>query len=142
MSIIAFQDTFFSGYIEKFGYDNLDALRVIEGNDKLKSILTFATIKRFELQDYIELIMEILTTEEPDESFMTAIHAVIMDGQLEKLIKSFNERSWNRASKFMPDRFSKLYSLIKDCNAKDVIIDISDDEYNRLLELCANNLGI
>ena len=142
LSIIAFQDTFFSGYIEKFGYDNLDALRVIEGNDKLKSILTFATIKRFELQDYIELIMEILTTEEPDESFMTAIHAVIMDGQLEKLIKSFNERSWNRASKFMPDRFSKLYSLIKDCNAKDVIIDISDEEYNRLLELCANNLGI
>lgn len=132
LSIIAFQDTFFSGYIEKFGYENLNVLSVIEKNDKLKSILTFATIKRFELQDYLDLIMEILTTEEPDESFMMAIHAVILDGQLERLIKSFNERSWSRAGKFMPDRFTKLYSLIKDSVSDDIILDVSEDEFEAL----------
>ena len=141
LSIIAFQDTFFSGYIEKFGYDCLNALKVIENNDKLKSILTFATIKKFELNEYIELIMEILNTEEPDETFMAAIHAVIKDGHLEQFIKRFNERSWSRSGKFMPDRFAKLYSLIKDHIVDDVIIDLNDDEYNSLLSDLLNELN-
>ena len=134
LSIVAFQDTFFSGYIEKFGYDNLDALKVIEKNDKLKSILTFATIKRFELHDYMDLILEILTTEEPDEEFMMAIHAAILDGQMERLIKTFNERSWSRTGKFMPDRFVKLYSLIKDSVDNEIILDVNEEEYGNLLD--------